>query len=598
MEKLKRFVKKYFTSFSFFYGYLRHRIFIAFMLSVSVSFMDALGLTMFFPLLQVVDEGSTVDASEMGKLGYLVEGIEGMGIAMTVGSVLLIMFIFFSLKGVAQYVNSVYQVVLKQRFIRSIRLNLLKRLNVLSFKHFITSDVGRIQNTLTGEVSRVSRSFSSYFKTFQKALMVLVYMSFAFAANAQFAILVFVGGGLTNFLYRILYKHTKGASRKLTTYNSRFQGQIIQHVAHFKYLRATGMAEKYSKKLKATIYKIEKSRRKIGVLKGISSAAREPMLVAVIAIVIFVQVKMFGGTIGAIMVSLLFFYRALTSLVALQEDWNRFMEVSGSLENMQDFHKELGAGREKKGKIKIKEFKRGIQLKDVSFAYGNTPILHNINLDVQKNQSVAFVGESGSGKTTLVNLISGLLPESEGHIYIDKTPLKKVNKTTYQERIGYVSQDPVVFNDTIYNNVTFWAPKTPENIKRFEESIKEASLESFIDELPNGKETHLGNNGINLSGGQKQRVSIARELYKDIDILILDEATSALDSETEKAIQKSIDALKGQYTILLVAHRLSTIRNADSIVFMDKGHIIDVDDFESLVKKQERFKKMVALQEL
>src|SRR5690625_3597837 len=112
MEKLKRFVKKYFTSFSFFYGYLRHRIFIAFILSVSVSFMDALGLTMFFPLLQVVDEGKSVDASEMGKLGYLVEGIEGMGITMTVGSVLLIMFIFFSLKGVAQYVNSVYQVVL------------------------------------------------------------------------------------------------------------------------------------------------------------------------------------------------------------------------------------------------------------------------------------------------------------------------------------------------------------------------------------------------------------------------------------------------------------------------------------------------------
>jgi len=119
-----------------------------------------------------------------------------------------------------------------------------------------------------------------------------------------------------------------------------------------------------------------------------------------------------------------------------------------------------------------------------------------------------------------------------------------------------------------------------------------------LNELKQGKETALGSNGVNLSGGQKQRVSIARELYKDIDILILDEATSALDSETEKAIQKSIDALQGKYTILIIAHRLSTIKNIDKIVFLDKGEILDIDNFEGLIKKQERFKKMVELQEL
>src|SRR5699024_4890563 len=179
----------------------------------------------------------------------------------------------------------------------------------------------------------------------------------------------------------------------------------------------------------------------------------------------------------------------------------------------------------------------------------NTPILEDVNLRIPKNRSVAFVGESGSGKTTLVNLVSGLLPEGEGEIVVDGTPLREIKKETYQSRIGYVSQDTVVFNDTVYNNVTFLAEPTKENLAKFERVIEKASLSVFLNELPEGKDTVLGNNGINLSGGQKQRISIARELFKEIDILILDEATSALDSETEKEIQDNLDQLKGEYTL-------------------------------------------------
>lgn len=598
MQKLKTFVKKYFKDFTFFYRYLKGKIFIAFLLSIAVSFLDGLGLTMFFPLLQVVGDSGVANPDEMGKLGIFIEGLQSLGIPMTLMGVLSMMIVFFALKGVATYARSIYLVILQQSFIRKIRLNLLDLLNRMEFKRFIMSDVGRIQNTMTGEVSRVSTAFKAYFNTFQQAVMVIVYMSFAFMANPQFALLVTIGGALTNFLYKFIYSRTKTASRKLTRYNSVFQGQIIQHVGHFKYLKATGMVNTYGGKLRETIYDIEDSVRRIGFLNSIATAAREPMMVAIIAMVIFVQAKFFGGSIGVIILSLAFFYRALTSLMSLQQSWNTFMEVSGSLENMQDFQKDLESAKERPGKTKIESFNKIIELKQVNFSYGEDLILQNINLQINRNESIAFVGESGSGKTTLVNVIAGLLPESEGGVYIDDIPLKTLNKESYQKRIGYVSQDPVVFNDTIYNNVTFWAEKTPENLQRFQRTVQQASLEEFLSELPKGKETSLGNNGINLSGGQKQRVSIARELFKEIDILILDEATSALDSETEKAIQESIDALQGKYTILVVAHRLSTIRNADKIVFMDKGKIIDIDNFEDLVQKQERFKKMVELQEL
>ncbi|MGB7499394.1 MAG: ATP-binding cassette domain-containing protein, partial [Moheibacter sp.] len=224
--------------------------------------------------------------------------------------------------------------------------------------------------------------------------------------------------------------------------------------------------------------------------------------------------------------------------------------------------------------------------------------LNNINLEINKNESIAFVGESGSGKTTMINLIAGLLPVSSGELTIDGMELEELNKNNYQNRIGYVSQDAVIFNDTIYNNVTFWAEKTEENLEKFERSVRQSALKNLIEELADKEETILGNNGINLSGGQKQRVSIARELFKDIDLLILDEATSALDSETEKVIQQSIEELQGKYTLLIVAHRLSTVRNVDRVVLMDAGKIIDMAGFEELMQRNEKFRRMVELQEL
>lgn len=599
MKHLKKFVKKYFSSFAFFYSYLRNKVFIAFGLSLLVSVLDGLGLSMFFPLLQVVGgENINVDSSQMGKLGFLIDWIENLGIGLNITSVLMVMIFFFVLKGIVYYLNSIYRVIITQSFIKKIRLDLLNNLNQMSFKKFILSDAGRIQNTMSGEVGRISGAFSSYFQTIQNSIMLTVYIAFAFVLDPKFALLVSFGGLMTHFLYHIIYKYTVEASKKFTKHGNTFQGQIIQHVGHFKYLKATGRVNQYGDRMEKTIEDIEVSRRQMGFLASVSEAAREPLLVIIISLVIFIQFRYLGGNMGTMLISLLFFYRALTYLVALQQSWNGFLQVSGSMENLRDFQQMLLSNKERNGKIELPKFKDSIELKDVNFYYDNTLILKNINLEIPARQSIAFVGESGSGKTTLVNLIAALLHEDEGEIRVDDVPVKTIKKESYQDRIGYVSQDAVIFNDSIYNNVTFWAEKTTENIKRFNQSIQQASLTEFIEELPNRAETLLGNNGINLSGGQKQRISIARELFKEIDILILDEATSALDSETEREIQQSIEELQGQYTLIIVAHRLSTIRNVDRVVLMDKGVIVDSGSFKELVQKQEKFRKMVELQEL
>ena len=263
---------------------------------------------------------------------------------------------------------------------------------------------------------------------------------------------------------------------------------------------------------------------------------------------------------------------------------------------MTAFNAELKAGRESVGTKKFTGFKNKLQLKDVSFSYENSHILSNIEASIKKNETIAIVGESGSGKTTLLNIVTGLLSPTKGKLLIDDEDLEEFNRETFQLRLGYITQEPVIFSDTIFNNVSFWDEPTEKNKARFIEALKQASIYDLVMSQPLQGDALLGSNGINISGGQKQRLSIARELYKEVDFLFMDEATSALDSETERDIQENIEKLKGRYTIIIIAHRLSTIKNADRIILLNKGKIEQVGSFEELLRTSTSFKKMVQLQ--
>ena len=599
MIALKSLIKKYFSSFAYFYKYLRHRIFLMLLLSILIGLLDGLGLTMFLPLLQMADGSTSAGGAGLGNLDFVVKGINALGIELTIKAALLFLFVFFVLKGIVVYIASVYKVKINQFFVSTLRINLTTLFTKYSFKAFVTADVGRIQNSFTAEIARISMAYSNYSECIQQIVMVLVYLGFVFMVDWKFALLVCAGGLVSNLFFRGLFKKTKVQSTALTKNNSNFHGFIIQYITNFKYLKATGFLPTYARKLISGIKQIEQNNTQIGILNAQITALREPFMIGIVCLVILIQVTYLDGNLGAIMVSLLFFYRALTALMAFQSKYNSFLSASGALENIRDFEDDLKAHAESVGKTNLTSFQHHIVLKDLDFGYDvSDGVLKQINLSIQKNETIAFVGESGSGKTTLVNLVSGLLKPNAGHVLIDGIGHEELNVTSFQSRIGYISQDPVMFNDTIFNNVTFWAAPTEANQSRFWASLSKAALTDFIGTLPEQDQTLLGNNGINLSGGQKQRISIARELYKDIDLLILDEATSALDSETEREIQENIDALKGTYTILIIAHRLATIKKADTIYLMDKGEIVSSGNFEKLVATSERFKRMVELQEI
>ena len=598
MSYIKKKISLQLFSFLFFYKKIKEKLFKQLLLNISVGFLDGLGITMFLPLLQIVDNSKIENSSDLGNLQFLVDGMKKIGLEINLLNVLLILCLFFLLKGGAIFLNGAYSTTVKQSFSKKIKTNLYESLSRVSFKSFVKSDVGRIQNSMTSEVYKVVQAYETYFYAFQQLIFVFVYMIFAFFVDPIFASLILVGGTLTSLLFNRVFKITKNKSSQLSRDNHKFQGLVLQFVGQYKYLKVSGLLKRYTDKLDKSIDEINENQLKIGLLGSFVSAIREPILIVIVSLVIFVQVSFFGGSLSVILVSLLFFYRALSCLMMMQNSYNNFLSVSGALNNMIDFEYDLENSKENKGVRTFKKLHECLELKSVTFSYEDALIIDNIDLKIPKNKTIAFVGESGSGKTTIVNILTGLLTVESGLYLIDGVDKNEIDITTFQKRVGYITQDAVIFNDTIFNNVTFWDQATDENIKKFNKVLKLSASSDFVDLLPDREKTMLGNNGINLSGGQKQRISIARELYKDIDLLVLDEATSALDSETEETIKNSIDQLQGKITMLIVAHRLSTIKKADNIVIMDKGKIENSGVFSELKLKSTKFKRMVELQDV
>ncbi|WDF68360.1 ABC transporter ATP-binding protein [Sphingobacterium oryzagri] len=596
MNTVKQLIKKYFKNFFYFYRYLRYRVFVVIGLTFLFGLMDGFGLSMFLPLFEIAAQSGEKTMSQTEDESGLLRVFEFLHIDFSLVSMLVLMVVFFALKGLFFYIKSIYDAKVARFFIVSTRKNMLQRFSTLSFRHFIKSDVGAIQNLMTNEINNLLYGFREYLTIVQKGVMVIVYMLFAFAMNAEFAILIMVGGLIFNFLFQWIYKFTVTASRKLVGESNDYQGTIIQLVANFKYLKATGFIKGYARKVVKNIESIEAVNYRLSKLGAITGAIREPILILIVATVILLQVYVRESPLSTIIVSLLFFYRALTNLTDLQTTYNYFLGKVGTMENVERFTNELAEGEEANGKIAFTKLESGLDMREIDFAYGSTNILSGVSLHIEKNKTVALVGESGSGKSTLVNIIAGLLPVDGGEYKVNGQSIETYDRYSFQHKIGYIAQDTVIFNASIYDNVTLWADRTAENLLRFNDAIVKSSMNGFVDSLEEKAETLLGNNGINLSGGQKQRISIARELFKNVDILILDEATSALDSETEKNIQKNIDALQGQFTIVIIAHRLATIKNADSIVLLDNGEILGKGTFEELKLTSRKFERMVEMQ--
>lgn len=512
---------------------------------------------------------------------------------------LLVTIIFF-LKNISRFLAQYYMAPIRNGVVRDIRLKLNNKILALPLSYYNKNRKGDLISSLTSDVIEVEHGMLSVLEVLVKEpVTIAVFLFVLFSISFKLTIFVFVLILVIAFFIGTLGKSLKKPSFEGQNRLGFITSLYDETISGIRVIKAF-TAEKYRR----TQFEKENNEFMVLMNKILRKRFLSSPLTEFLAIAIFSTIIWFGGNevlAGRVEDSVFVFY--LLSFAALIAPAKSF---SSAFYNVQ---KGLGAilriDKITDAKEDIEEinnptskssFTESIEFKNVSFAYNNfddEPIVKNINLKVKKGDLIALVGPSGAGKTTLADLVPRFYDVNDGQIEIDGVDIRNYSKNDLRSLMGVVTQEAILFNDTIRNNISFGFDASEESII---EAAKIANAHEFISQMPEGYDTRIGDRGMNLSGGQRQRLTIARAVLKNPPILILDEATSALDSESEKLVQEALNKLMRNRTSLVIAHRLSTIQFADEIVVMDKGEIVEKGNHISLMSKNGLYKKLVALQ--
>jgi len=595
-----------------FQSYLGWRMYYVFVLTIFASIAEGIGILMLLPLLQRLDQPGAVQADStereetlQGVSAFLGEVLMGLGLQDSVVAVLVIIAVAFVIKGGLVFASAALSAFLRGELLRELKERLFDQYSQMSYRYYSNRDTGYFTNLINEQITRSLQAFSALTELGAQVFSSMIYLVLTFLVAWRFGVMVLVVGVVLLFLFRRLNYYVRKISRKFAEENGFLSNALIQTLHAWKYLTGTGQTPKIRPKIIESIDRLTYYQVRTGIASSLTKAAREPISVVFIMLIVLIQVVVLEQPLSPILVSILLFHRGLNAVLGLQMQWQNMLEFIGSMELVhQEFKMQTGY-REMNGSVVMQPLSEGIQFSDVEFSYDSgsgEPAVKSINLDIPVRSSVAFVGESGAGKSTLADLITLLHTPQNGKVLIDGVPSDRVELASWRKQIGYVSQETVVFDDTIANNICLWDGDPVEDSRLLDKirmSAKQAHLESFIETLPQGYQTQVGDRGMRLSGGQRQRLFIARELFRDPSLLILDEATSALDSESEREIQRSIDELKGRITVVIIAHRLFTIRNVNQIYVLNRGELVEQGTYDSLRGfKGSRFERLVSSQAL
>lgn len=582
-------------------AYIGRKLYLLFALNLLTAVTEGFGITLLLPLLKVSElgEGALGDKGEK-----LYELLSWLGIGDSIAAILLFMAIVFLTKGVIKFCAGVYGGYLQANLMRSLKKKMFDSYSSMTYQYYISRNTGHFINIINGQINHFLNSFVFFMVFCSQVIMTIGYLAMAFVISWHFALMALIFGGGILLLFRVLTRYVANLSRRTSSEQGNLNKLLVQALHALSYLISTGRTLPIKREVYCSIYRLTGYRLKTQIANAFIGSVKEPISIMLMASIIIVQVYVLAQPLAPILVTLVLFYRAMGTMMSLQNDWQRTMNFVGGVEMVIKEFDTVSRHQEKSGAERVGPLQKGIEFRNVSFAYdaADGDVLHDIDLSIPANTTVAFVGESGAGKSTLVDLLTLLLRPGTGDIVIDGVAGREAELGSWRSQLGYVSQETVIFDDTVANNISLWScdPQRDDACrKRVEDAARRACCDAFIRDLPQGYDTLVGDRGVRLSGGQRQRLFIARELFKNPRLLILDEATSALDTESERFIQKSIDDLKGRMTVVIIAHRLSTVRNVDRIYVLDKGRVVEAGGFDELTTRQgSRFGRMVAVQNL
>ena len=509
-----------------------------------------------------------------------------------------IIIITFLLKNIFNYLSMFFITFLKNGVIKDFRNDIYNKIIKLSMSYYSEKKKGDIVARISSDVLEIDNSFLSVFELIIKEpLMILFTLISMYLISPELTGFVLIFIPLSAFFISIVGKSLKRKSLKVQKEQGLFISLVDETLNGLKIVKIFNAENAFSKKFSESTKRLYKFSNSVINRKNLASPLSEFLGICSITAILW-----YGGMMvlkensldaSTFLVYLGLAYNILTPAKALSKASYKVRKAYGAAERVFqiiDDKRYLKSSND----IYLDNFNSSIDFENVSFAYENEEVIKNLSFKIRKGETIALVGQSGSGKSTIANLISRFYDISDGKIKVDGKNIKEINLTSLRKLIGLVTQDSILFNDSIKNNLLIGNESA--NDEDIIEALKIANAWEFVKDLPNTIDANIGDSGNKLSGGQKQRISIARAVLKNPPIMLLDEATSALDSESEHLVQIALDNVMKNKTSLVIAHRLSTVQNADNIIVLEKGKVIESGKHKELMTKEGVYSNLVRMQ--
>ena len=541
--------------------------------SIVAIVITALAETSFLALLKkITDEGFVSNSNNITSM------------------IPLILIFIVLIRASARFFSSYSLRWVSRKIVQTLRYDVFDNLMKLPIFYFDKNTTGILISKITYETEQLQSIITKVtLIALRDSITIIAVVSYMFYLNSLLAFFVLIILPIAGYFIKKIIPKLRDAANEF----QRLMGDITkiaeEAISGQRIVKIFGAAKYERDRFSKSIIRNRKMGTKLARLSSTNSLIIEIMLGLLFAGVLHYSLSNLSpGEFIAFIGAIVLISTPIKRLSSLNEQIQIGYVAAVSIFSVMDEKKEKDLGE-----INLKKVKGKLNFTNVCFTYpkNNKAVLSDINFNIKAGEKVALVGKSGSGKTTLLNLIPKFYDVSSGSIKLDNFDINKISNNSLRKNLALVSQDTILFNDTIYNNIAYGNLKSV-SLEKVKKAAKAANALEFINELPNGFNHIIGDRGVRLSGGQKQRIAIARAILKNAPILLLDEATSSLDSESERLVQGALDNLMTHKTSIVIAHRLSTIKNADKIIVMDQGKIVGIGKHNSLVKNNKFYLKI------
>ena len=546
------------------------------------SVAEGLSLLLLLPSLNLLTSDSAQGPGNgLSGLGHmLTEALSAIGVTPTVGALLVVMVICLALNAVFLLLANAQVGYTVAHVATDLQLSLLRSLLAARWEFYVRQPVGSLTNAIGTEALRASQAYLQGARTLVVLIQAIVFAGAAFFVTWKGALLSLAAGGMVLFGLRWLVRMTHHAGMRQTQLLKSLVTRLTDSLQSVKPLKAMAREELVGSLLGSESKRLNRALRQDVISTEALSAAQDLTMGLIIVSGLYVALIQWKLPFNAVLVMILVLARSLASLGKTQRQYQKMKSFESAFWSLQAIIEDTRRARETNPEGTSPRLEKSVRLNNVSFGYGKISVLQNASLTVPAGSFTAIMGPSGAGKTTIADLIIGLLRPQQGEILIDNVPLEQVDLRQWRRMIGYVPQESLLLHETVLWNVTLGDPEVNE--ADVEAALRAAGAWEFVAELPQQIHSSVAERGTALSGGQRQRIAIARALARRPKLLILDEVTSSLDPQTEAAICRTLQGLRGGLTILAISHQPAVVEAADRIYRIQSGEVILVRDGRDL----------------